>query len=225
MNKQYKVGITKNKKSNSLFWRKCVLHDIFFIFFGYLSGSILYAQIFVKWFCSKNLMEISFDGNPGTANAFQHGGFVCGILTLIFDVLKGFIPVYLSTKCVNHQSYFNALVIAAPVIGHIFPIFNHFHGGKGIAVTFGCLLGLLPMWKPLTILAIYFILFSVAIRITPDYYRTLAAYICSLATLSFFSDKTEICIGFAFICMSVVLKLLTSKEKKAPLEVNILWIH
>lgn len=48
-------------------------------------------------------------------------------------------------------------VLAAPVVGHAFPIFYRMKGGKGIAVSFGCLLGMLPMWKPAAILAAYFI--------------------------------------------------------------------
>ena len=201
------------------------MRNVVFIFFGYLSGSILYAQIFVKLFCNKNLIEISCDNNPGTVNAFRYGGFGCGILTLFCDLLKGFIPVYLFTSGTSHPSYVNALVMAAPVIGHIFPVFNHFRGGKGIAVTFGCLLGLLPMWKPLAILAVYFILFSVVLRITPTYYRTLAAYTCSLVTMLFFSDTAATLISFALISVGVILRLLISKENKKPLEVKILWMH
>ena len=77
-----------------------------------------------------------------------------------------------------------AFVIAAPVIGHIFPIFFRFRGGKGIAVTFGCLLGLLPSWQPLAWLAAFFIFFSVVVRITPHYYRTLITYLCTFLCLS-----------------------------------------
>lgn len=185
----------------------------------------MYAQIFVKLFCNKDLIKISCDNNPGTFNAFRYGGFGCGILTLICDLLKGFVPVYLFAAGAGYGPYVNALVMAAPVIGHTFPVFNHFRGGKGIAVTFGCLLGLLPIWKPLATLAVYFILFSVVIRINPTYYRTLAAYICSLVSLFFVSDIVETCIGFGLISIVVLLRLLISKEEKEQFEVKLLWIH
>lgn len=197
----------------------------FFILGGYLSGSILYAQVFSRLFCHKNLMEISRDNNPGTANAFQYCGFGCGVLTLLCDVLKGFLPVYLFMTSTRQPSDALALVLAAPVIGHTFPVFYHFHGGKGIAVTFGCLLGLFPLWEPLAILAFFFITFSVVLRISPHYYRTLAAYLCSLAGITVAVDSTEIGRGFLLISFAVLFRLLTSKEKKASLEVKWVWMH
>lgn len=202
-----------------------ILRNVIFIVFGYLSGSILYAQIFARLFYNKNLMEISPDNNPGTANAYQYGGFWCGTATLICDLLKGFIPVSLFMAGASQGPCVNALVLAAPVIGHTFPVFHHFRGGKGIAVTFGCLLGLLPIWEPLATLALYFLLFSVVIRIIPTYYRTLAAYLCSLVNIFFISNFREIWIGFGLICMVVLFRLLTSKEEKKQLEVKMLWMR
>lgn len=196
-----------------------------FILAGYLSGSVLYAQVFSSLFCNKNLMEISSDNNPGTANAFHYCGFWCGTLTLLCDLLKGFLPVYLFMAGTRQVSYACALVMAAPVIGHTFPVFYHFHGGKGIAVTFGCLLGLFPTWKPLAILAFYFIAFSLVLKISPHYYRTIAAYLCSLASMAFVIDSVEICRGFLLISLAVLFRLLTSKEKRGQLEVKWLWTH
>ncbi len=118
---------------------------IIFIFLGYFSGSILYANLFARMFKKNHMLEQSKDHNPGAANAFLYGGFWCGSFTLLFDLLKGFVPVFLfmqyGTASATHP-FLIVLVIAAPVIGHIFPLFNHFQGGKGIAVTFGCLAGL-----------------------------------------------------------------------------------
>jgi len=61
---------------------------------GYISGSILFARVFGAVF-KKDILNQSRDGNPGTANAFMYGGFFCGVLTLLFELLKGFIPVFL----------------------------------------------------------------------------------------------------------------------------------
>ena len=73
-------------------------------------------------------------------------------------------------------------VLAAPVAGHIFPVFHRFRGGKGIAVSFGVLLGLYPYMKPVLLLASCFLLFSFVIVITPNYHKT-------FATLSFCDDS------------------------------------
>ena len=71
------------------------MQTILFILFGYLSGSVLYARIFARMFGKKDMLENSRDKNPGTANAFMYGGFSCGFLTLLFDLLMGFVPVFL----------------------------------------------------------------------------------------------------------------------------------
>lgn len=200
------------------------MEAIQFILAGYASGSILYARIFATLFKKNDLFDRSRDKNPGTANAFQYGGFWCGLCTLVCDILKGFLPVflYMNTRPPTAEWLPCALVMAAPVIGHVFPIFFRFRGGKGIAVTFGCLLGLLPIWQPIAWLAAFFIFFSVVVRITPHYYRTLITYICTLLCLYLTSEWTAIWVGFLFISTVVFLKLLSSKEEKSKMEVMIL---
>lgn len=203
-----------------------MLITIGFILLGYLSGSVLYARIFAGLFNKDNMIENSKDKNPGTANAFMYGGFWCGLLTLIFDLAKGFLPVSFyfhqaGTRLPDVIS--SALIIAAPVIGHAFPVFFKFRGGKGIAVSFGCLLGLLPLWQPLIILAFFFILFSVVLRISPHFYRTFVSYISALVCMLFLVKEPVICIGFSLIAAVVIIKLIFSKEKREKPEVSLLW--
>lgn len=203
-----------------------MLITIGFILLSYLSGSVLYARIFASLFKKENMIENSKDKNPGTANAFMYGGFWCGLLTLIFELAKGFLPVsfYIHQAGARFpDDILSALVIAAPVIGHAFPVFFKFRGGKGIAVSFGCLLGLLPLWQPLIILAFFFILFSVVLRISPHFYRTFVSYISALVCVFFLVKEPVICIGFLLIAAVVVVKLLFSKEKREKPEVSLLW--
>lgn len=203
-----------------------MLITIGFILLGYLSGSVLYARIFAALFKKDNMIENSKDQNPGTANAFMYGGFWCGLLTLIFELAKGFLPVsfYIHQAGARFpDDISSALVIAAPVIGHAFPVFFKFRGGKGIAVSFGCLLGLLPLWQPLIILAFFFILFSVVLRISPHFYRTFVSYISALVCVFFLVKEPVICIGFLLIAAVVIIKLLFSKEKREKPEVSLLW--
>ena len=68
---------------------------VLYILLGYLSGSVLYARIAAKVFHKPQLLQCSPDQNPGAANAFQYGGFWCGVFTLSGDLLKGFLPVFL----------------------------------------------------------------------------------------------------------------------------------
>jgi len=135
---------------------------IVFTLIGYFSGSILYAPLFGKLLKGRDILEESRDQNPGTANAFMYGGFLCGILTLCCDLVKGFFPVYLYLRIGNRPIGAElAMVLAAPVVGHIFPVFFGFRGGKGIATSFGSLLGLLPETVPVLLLAGTFLFFYV----------------------------------------------------------------
>lgn len=201
-----------------------MFQDSMYICLGYLSGSVLYARIFARLFHKEHLFEKSKDHNPGTANAFMYGGFWCGLLTLACDILKGFFPVFLfmlSDASNRPDPVLLALVLAAPVIGHIFPLFYRFRGGKGIAVTFGCLLGLYPVLHPLFILAFCFIFFSSILKITPHFYRTIFSYIFSLIIMYGRIDSLPVVLGFLIITAAVVIKLFSSKEEREKLGVKL----
>lgn len=200
----------------------------FFVVMGYLSGSVLYARVFAGLFRRSEALAQSKDGNPGAANAFQYGGFWCGLLTLGCDLLKGLLPVHLYMKEVPYAFWGDwpmALILAAPVVGHAFPLFYRFQGGKGIAVTFGCLLGLLPLWKPVIILAFFFVFFSLVIRISPHLYRTMAAYGGSLIWMALGYPRPMVVLGFLLMTVVVMLRLHMSREERESLKVHLLWIR
>ncbi len=69
-----------------------------FIIFGYLSGSILFARLIPKFFCHIDVCEISEDHNPGTFNVFRHVGVGLGILVILLELAKGFVPVFFGWK-------------------------------------------------------------------------------------------------------------------------------
>ena len=199
-----------------------------FILLGYLSGSILYARVFARLFGKEEMIECSRDKNPGTANAFMYGGFLCGLLTLICDIGKGFVPVFLFMRAAGQLRpgvLATALVLAAPVVGHVFPVFYRFRGGKGIAATFGSLLGLYPVLKPAAILAVFFIFFSVILRVSPHFYRTLTAYFCALVCMARNIDQRAVPLGFAIITVVVCIRMFASSEEKEKMKVRLLWMH
>ena len=199
-----------------------------FILLGYLSGSVLYARVFARLFGKEEMIENSRDRNPGTANAFMYGGFWCGLLTLICDIGKAFIPVFLFMRAVEQLRpgvIATSLVLAAPVVGHVFPVFYRLKGGKGIAATFGSLLGLFPVLKPAAILAVFFIFFSVVLRVSPHFYRTLTAYLCALFCMAFSIDRRSVILGFAIITVAVCIRMFASPEEKEKIKVKLLWMH
>lgn len=199
-----------------------------FIVIGYLSGSILFARICAKLLDKPCILNESKDGNPGTVNAFKYGGFLCGQITLIGDLAKGFMPVFAYSKCgggFTGISIVTALVLAAPVVGHIFPVFFRFQGGKGIAVTFGCLLGAYPELTPLLVFALLFVLFSVVFRITPHFARTIVTYTATLLIIIFLHCTQGIIAGFGIISATVILRLHMSNEVREKPEVKLLWMR
>lgn len=195
---------------------------VVFTVLGYLSGSLLFARYWGKWCRGRNVVEESPDQNPGTFNAFQYGGVVCGTLTLCGDLLKGFLPVFLYCR-ERPWGLGLALVLAAPVWGHVLPLYHGFRGGKGVAVTFGCLLGLLPKRRPLLLLAFVFLFFSLVVKITPNYHRTLAAYVAAALGMVLFVPDPGVALGFGLISVVVIGKLLHSTERKESCKVEIVW--
>lgn len=198
-----------------------MIRTFLFFAFGYFSGSILFARVYGTLF-NKDITENSKDKNPGAANAFMQGGMLCGILTLIGDILKGFLPVFLFLKVSGGAVGFGiALVLAAPVLGHNYSVFYRFEGGKGIAVSFGCLLGLFPRLLPALILAFCYITLSVVVRISPHYYRTLAAYFAAAVIGLFLVSEAGIRTGMAVIAALIIIKHLASTEEKTKFSISL----
>lgn len=195
------------------------------ILLGYLCGSVLYAPLFARLLGRGGQLERSPDGNPGTANAFVYGGFLCGLLTLICDLAKGLLPMRLWLWLAGPGHPWLPLMMAAPVAGHVLPLFSRFRGGKGIAVTFGVLLGLWPDLTAAAVLAAFFLLFTLVIRICPHRQRTLATFLAALSALALWQPAPGVLPGFALIAALVCLRLLTSHEPKERTLVKLPWMH
>lgn len=193
---------------------------LFFTVLGYLSGSVLFARVWAG-LTGKEIMEQSKDENPGASNAFRYGGFLCGMGTLAGDLLKGFLPVWLYLRAPEGSPALAlALVVSAPVVGHVFPVYHGFRGGKGIATTFGVLLGLMPGWQPLAIFAGAFLFFSLVVKITPHFQRTIVSYVAALVSLAVSGQPGEVVLGFFLICCVVCLRLHRSKEPREAMQIT-----
>jgi acyl phosphate:glycerol-3-phosphate acyltransferase len=107
---------------------------------AYLVGSLSSAIIVCKMMALPD-PRTQGSGNPGATNVLRIGGKGAAIITLLGDMLKGVVPV-LAAKWYGLSPIGLALVTFAAFIGHLFPIFFRFEGGKGVATTLGCLLAL-----------------------------------------------------------------------------------
>ncbi len=107
---------------------------------GYLIGSVSAAIIVCK------LMRLpdprtEGSGNPGATNVLRVGGKAAAAITLIGDGVKGFIPVA-AAVALDVPALWVGMTAVASVLGHLFPVFFQFKGGKGVATTIGAVFGL-----------------------------------------------------------------------------------
>lgn len=179
-----------------------------YILFGYFSGSVMYAYLIPKCLCGVDVRKISDDGNPGAANVFKYVGIWQGILVILLEIAKGFVPVFLAGRHLSMRSLLFSLVLAAPVYGHAFPFWNRRGGGKSIAVSFGSLLGLYPLCMPVLALAGLYILFSVILVITPHLFRSVITYGLFCGYSLFFVDNRCVMAGCLLISLLVIWKHL-----------------
>lgn len=108
---------------------------------AYLLGSIPFGWIFAKMAGAGDIRSVG-SGNIGATNVLRTGNKKIAVATLLCDGLKGYIPVLLSTL------YMPSLTLATfslALMGHIFPVWLRFKGGKGVATALGCLLALSPV--------------------------------------------------------------------------------
>ncbi|HSH36477.1 glycerol-3-phosphate acyltransferase, partial [Schnuerera sp.] len=109
------------------------------ICFAYLLGSFSSAYVLGK-ILMKTDIRAHGSGNAGTTNALRVFGKKVGALTFILDILKGVLAVYIGSMIMNYNGKLIAGIFV--VIGHNWPIFFKFKGGRGIATSFGVLLSL-----------------------------------------------------------------------------------
>ncbi len=116
---------------------------IFVALFGYLLGSVPFGLIFAKFF-SKVDPRKTGSKNIGATNIFRTAGKTLGVVTLIADGLKGVAPIWIATRW-NLSDPWIAIAGLSPFVGHIFPIFLGFKGGKGVATALGIYLVISPV--------------------------------------------------------------------------------
>lgn len=113
------------------------------VIIAYLLGSINFAVIFANIFLKKDVRELG-SGNAGTTNVMRTAGFLPGALTFICDALKGFAACFIGKMLFIHAFpdtipwvYVAYMCGVACMLGHVFPIFFRFKGGKGVATSVG----------------------------------------------------------------------------------------
>ncbi|MGE5808287.1 MAG: glycerol-3-phosphate 1-O-acyltransferase PlsY [Nitrospirota bacterium] len=128
-----------------------VLSHIITILASYLLGAVPFGLLFTKLFSGIDVRSVG-SGNIGATNVLRAAGKKIAVLTLLADGLKGFLPVYVA-RLLFHDEWTTALSGAAAVLGHVFPVWLRFKGGKGVATSFGVVLAVSPWVGLIALLA------------------------------------------------------------------------
>jgi acyl phosphate:glycerol-3-phosphate acyltransferase len=103
---------------------------------AYLLGSIPFGLLIVKALGGPDIREIG-SGNIGAANVARNAGKLAGILTLVFDAAKGYLAVGLASRYAGGSIRWMMIAAVFAIIGHMFPVWLGFKGGKGVATGLG----------------------------------------------------------------------------------------
>jgi glycerol-3-phosphate acyltransferase PlsY len=185
------------------------------ILFAYFLGSIPTGVVLTKAF-SKVDIRTQGSKNIGATNVYRTAGKKLGVLALLGDILKGVIPVVLARVTLESHFWIGAVALVA-FLGHIYPIFLKFKGGKGAATGLGIFLALSPL--PTALAAIVFVLVVFRWR-----YISLGSLTATAAVVVFLAllDSHKIYIPFAFIVAALIFyrhrenleRLMEGRENK-----------
>lgn len=194
---------------------------------AYLIGNFNAAITISK--CKRRDIRALGSGNPGTMNMFRNFGKAIGMLTLALDALKGAIPCLLGWFFCGEFCHFYGSKIGlyvgalSVIVGHIFPVFYKFHGGKGVASSVGVCL-VLNWWATLISFAVG-ALFLIFIKIGSVTSFIILAFPMALHAYRFASEGELACriLLFCIFCLTLfahtknVIKLYGGNERKVIL--------
>ncbi len=181
-----------------------VLEVLFYLILSYLLGAIPFGLLTGK-LMGKDIRR-SGSGNIGATNTFRTAGPVAGIITLLLDALKGALPVLLFPALLVYDGVspenLAVMVGVSAFIGHVWPVFLRFRGGKGVATALGVLLALAP-YAVLTaaLLSVIIILLTRIVSL-----GSLMGIIIFLVSYTFFYSDPWIFAGAFFISLVIIIR-------------------
>ena len=182
--------------------------------YSYLLGSIPFGLVLTKIFLKKDIRDIG-SGNIGTTNVLRTGKKSLAVATLVLDLLKGYFSIIITFTYFENLISYSALIC---FIGHIFPVWLNFKGGKGVATYLGVILAL--SYKFFLIFGISWLVLSFLYR-----YASLSSIISSLIVFvySYFFNNNYSLILFIFFIIILythrenIVRLKNSEESKIKL--------
>lgn len=176
---------------------------IFILATAYLLGSIPFGYLLVRFFRKEDVRAIG-SGNIGATNVARAGGKGLGILTLALDLVKGLVAVLLAKHFAPAVADLAVGAAVAAVLGHVFPVWLRFKGGKGVATALGVFLILAPLAALGSLLVFVLV---VAITRLVSLASILAAVLIPVFAMFTVPNHTPAFVaGTIFIALLVVLK-------------------
>lgn len=174
--------------------------------FGYLLGSIPFGLLFAKFAGLGDLRQIG-SGNIGATNVLRTGSKGLAALTLLLDLLKGTAAVWVG----SHFGPYAAMAAGlGAFLGHLFPVWLGFRGGKGVATYIGVLLGL--YWPAAAVFCAVWLLVAATTRYSS--LSALAASIASVGTLAF-TGQWQFAILFLLLTVLLYIRHASNIERLA----------
>jgi len=173
---------------------------------SYLIGSIPFAYIF-SWIWSKVDIRAIGSENVGTTNVFKEIGFLPGVLTGVFDGLKGLVAVLIGGAAGLNGEF---IALIAAMAGHIWPVWLKFHGGGGLATFIGGMLLISEWWVVLLLLGIWGAAYLIFKK--HDLSAIIACYICPFLLGIIYSSWRHFLFGVGAACV-VGMKRMQSIRK------------
>ena len=186
-----------------------IITAIITVIAAYLLGSINFAVVFSTAFMKRDVRELG-SGNAGATNVLRTAGKLPGLLTFLCDALKGYVACYLGKTIFEYISHFETGEWTAPIygayicglvcmLGHVFPIFYQFKGGKGVATS----VGIFAVCCPIAI-ALGLLTFAVVLALSKMVsLSSLTATVVVVVLSLFFYDTTASIIPQAILCISM----------------------
>ena len=183
--------------------------------YSYFLGSIPFGLVLTKIFLKKDIRNIG-SGNIGTTNVLRTGKKSLAIATLVLDLLKGYFSVIVTLTYFENLTSYSALIC---LVGHIFPIWLKFKGGKGVAAYLGVILAL--SYKFFLIFGVSWLILSFLFRFAS--LSSIASSLIIFIYAYFFNDSNYSLILFIFLVIIIythrenIVRLKNSKENKIKL--------
>lgn len=198
-----------------------VMQIILFIVIAYLIGSISPALLVGKIFYNTDIRTMG-SGNLGTTNTFRCLGKKAGVLVFVLDISKGIIATMLPSLVLGRVEYLS-IFGAFAIIGHVYPIFANFKGGKAVATGSGVFIFLYPTLS-LILVAIFFSTLFIT-----GYVSLGSILICltSIVYLSIFESGIDkwimivMCIFVIYMHKSNIKRLLNGTENKSKAKIKL----